>query len=41
MKKLYVSPELAKFTAEVDVLMTSITRYDEDYVGIWSWGVKL
>lgn len=41
MKKLYVSPELAKFTAEIDVIMSSfITKIDNDYVGLWSWGVK-
>ena len=41
MKKLYVSPELAKFSAEIDVIMSSlIKRIDDDYVGLWSWGVK-
>lgn len=41
MKKLYVSPELAKFSAETDVIMASeITKLDDDYVGFWQWGAR-
>ena len=35
MKKLYVTPELTKFTLECDVIMAS--KYGNDYVNFWKW----